>query len=307
MKIILADRYIKIVFPFILFIIFFFSSCNLFFSLPHGRENVDDPNAQITAFTALPSGDDSIVTMWNWKDTPGSWSDEEIDEIHIQHSILGYPENLNLIFGETFSNNTAWQHEWKDLIPGITHYFSLFAKSSDGDGGDIWFAPIKAKITLPGTSETGVNYDRIDSLNIDNTGIAEWLDDPDGVLEIGTSKWAVVFLDIPDNVYITSAKIIMSPLSIAGRTITFAPLDGTLPYDNWEIWNQLSDGSIVNEAAGVTYTVDPPVLGEFEITQVVRAASITSQKAILIKITSGTALSFDNNASAPRILADIIK
>ena len=128
-------------FNLVLVILSFFFSCNLFLSSPHGRENLDDDAAQITAFTAVPSSDNSVVTMWNWKEPPVWLNDERITEIKIQHSILGYPDNYIFFAGETFTNTSIWQHEWTDLIPGITHYFSLFAKVSDNDKGDFWCAP----------------------------------------------------------------------------------------------------------------------------------------------------------------------
>lgn len=277
---------------FVILLVVLISSCNLFFSLPHGRENIDDPNAQITAFTALPSGDDSIVTIWNWKDTPGTWGDDEIDEIHIQHSIFGYPENLNLIFGETFSNNTEWQHEWKDLIPGITHYFSLFAKSSDGDGGDIWFAPIRTKISLTGKVKSTIkslNY----SWTVNNTSVNG------GILtgDLNSTDVIVIELGIPDNMKVMSAVI--NPALVFGietNSIEYFKISPIMkPFnevDGYTAWNQVaynSDSNIqylVNDSAGVTAVGTNGTLNNFsiDITIPVRMAMAGGSKQLVLRM-----------------------
>nr|MDA3940270.1 hypothetical protein [Spirochaetia bacterium] len=282
----------------------FFPTCNLFFSSPHGRENLDDEAAQITAFTAVPSSDNSVVTMWNWKEPPSWVYDDKITEIQIQHSIFGYPENYIFFANESISDKTQWQEEWTDLIPGITHYFSLFAMVDDGDGGEIWLAPIKAKAKLPGTSEPSVNYSRSDSVNADNT-MAEWLADPDISLEITSSKWAVVFFDFPDGIFVDSAKIYLSDGGTSATEVTFVPLTGFFPSDDMQIWYELDIGSIVNYSNSITFsTIDP----FYDITSVVRAAATNPIKAILIKTNDpASTLTYDNNASAPYIIADIIK
>ena len=271
----------------------------MFFSSPHGRENLDDEAAQITAFTAVPSSDKSVVTMWNWKDPPGWANDDRITEIQIQHSIFGYPENYIFFAGERFTNNSIWQHEWKNLIPGITHYFSIFALGTNRDGDDIRYAPIKAKVKLPGTSETGKIYSRLQAINIDNASI--FTENPVS-LNINNSVWAVVYFDIPDGVYIVNAVL---NVSVGALTeITFAALDGFLPSDNTDKWNQLQSDFIVNEASSKTFNINQ---ASYNITDVVRAASMGLEKAILIKTTDASNFTLDNNASAPIIIADIIK
>ncbi|MCK5197511.1 MAG: hypothetical protein KAR21_04135, partial [Spirochaetales bacterium] len=175
------------VFSLLLLTVIYLNSCNLFFSNPHGRENINDSYAQLTAFTAVPSGDKSIVTMWNWRDALSWTNDDVITEIKIQHSILGYPDNYIFFAGETFTDNNDWQYEWEDLISGITHYFSLFAKASDNDGNDIWYAPLKSKAKLPGTLESSIIYSK-DALHIDNAGAEIW--DPVPSFLVTNTQWA---------------------------------------------------------------------------------------------------------------------
>ena len=130
---------IKKIYSILFFVsILLYSSCNLFFSSPHGRENPNDDAAQITAFTAVPSSDNSVVTMWNWKEPPSWLNEGRITHIKIQHSFFGYPENVSFISMDTkeYTDNTIWQDEWSDLLPGITHYFSLFAMSTDRDNNE---------------------------------------------------------------------------------------------------------------------------------------------------------------------------
>ncbi len=276
-------------------------SCNLFFSSPHGRENPDDDAAQIRAFTAVPSSDKSVVTMWNWTEPPSWANDDKITEIKIEHSIAGYPENSSILFGENFTDKNIWQHEWKDLIPGITHYFSLFAKGTNNNGDDTWYAPIKAKAKLPGTVETGVFYDRINSVNVDGTGIEDSL--PDGTLEVGALKWAVLFFDIPSNALISHATITISLTGGSITDIVFVPLDNYLTGDGKDKWNALSDNSVLKESVEAVFSSN---LGTFDITTVVQASVIGPEHAILIK-TISSSFNIDNSASAPIITADIIK
>ncbi len=285
----------------VLLVIIFFSgsSCNLFLGLPRGRENLSDPIAQITAFTAVPSGDKSVVTMWNWKDA-ASWisSEDRIDEIKIMHSIAGYPD-INLPFvGQKYDDNSSWQYEWDGLIGGITHYFALYAKDNEGT----WYSPIRAKTKLPGSTETGINYSRTNSVNADNTG-AEWL--PDLSLEITSSKWAVLFFDFPDGIFVDTARIYLSDGGTTATNVTFAPLNGPLPYDDMEIWNSLDNGSIVDYSNSITFnTIDP----SYDITNIVRAAAVNAEKAILITTNDpASTLAYDNNVPFPYIIADIIK
>jgi hypothetical protein len=272
-----------------------FTSCNLFLSLPRGRENLNDPAAQITAFTAVPSGDKSIVTMWNWKD-PSNWvgMDERIDEIKIMHSITGYPDINFPFIGQKYDNNSAWQYEWDSLIGRITHYFALYAKDNKGT----WYAPIRAKAKLPGTLESGISYYIKKSLIIDGGPVVL---NPDP-LSIDNWNWAVVHFDLPEDIFIVNATI---NVSVGALTeITFAALDGSLPNDDWEKWDWLQNGWIVNEAASMTFNASSAF---YDITEVIRAAAIGSEKAILIKTTDGSSFNIVNNALTPYIIADIIK
>jgi len=248
---------------------------------------------------AVPSSDNSVVTMWNWKGPPPWVNDDRITEIQIQHSIFGYPENFVFFAGERFTDNSIWQHEWKDLIPGITHYFSIFALATNGDGDDIRYAPIKAKVKLPGTAETGKIYSRIRAINIDNTPV--FTENP-VTLNVSNTQWAVVYFDIPENVYIVNASI---NVTVGVLTeITFVPLDGILPYDDMEKWNSLQNNSIVKEHTHKTYTASQ---ASYNIREVVKAAVVGPEKAILIRTTDASNFTLDNNASAPIIIADIIK
>ncbi|MCK5201974.1 MAG: hypothetical protein KAR21_26655, partial [Spirochaetales bacterium] len=222
-------------FSLILLIIFFFVSCNLFFSSPHGRENINDPAAQITAFTAVPSSDNSVVTMWNWREALNVSNEDIITEIKIQHSILGYPENYIFFMGETFTDKNAWQHEWKDLIPGITHYFSLFAKSTDYDNNDTWYAPLKAKVTLPG-KVAGSKASLTSGWTVDNAftiafGINMGAVDPSNVI--------VLEFDIPRDMKIRSA-VINPDLALGIRTNS---LDSVRIYPLIQPFNE-GDGGI---------------------------------------------------------------
>ncbi|RKX89459.1 MAG: hypothetical protein DRP59_11065 [Spirochaetes bacterium] len=283
---------------FILFFIFVLSSCNIFLSPPLLRENENDSQRQLTAFTAAPSSDTSIVTMWNWKN-PQYWisDDEIIEELRIIHSTLGYPEFVIPFTGESYNSPGDWQQDWTGLKAGITHYFSLFVKNQNGG----WVPSYKVKVTLPGELVQNVIYLRINSLNVDNAGSEETL--PDNTLEIGGSKWAVLFFDIPGDVYIKQATITVSLSSGSITDIVFAPLDDYLVGGGMDKWDVLSNNSVVRESDQAAFTSN---LGTFDITSVVRAAVIGPEHAILIK-TQSSSFDLDNNASAPFVTADVIK
>ncbi len=278
--------------------IMLFSSCNIFLSPPLLRENENDPQRQITAFTAAPSSDTSIVTMWNWKNTQ-YWIDEDerIEELKIIHSTLGY-QDFNVPFaGKSFTDTSKWKYEWQDLKPGITHYFSLLVKNQNGG----WVPSYKVKVTLPGELAQNVVYSRIGSLNVEDDGSEETL--PDNTLEIESSKWAVLFFDIPGDVYIKQATITVLLSSGSITDIVFASLDDYLVGDGMNKWNALSSSSVVRESDQAAFTSN---LGTFDITSVVRAAVIGPEHAILIK-TQSSSFDLDNDASAPFIIADVIK
>ena len=286
-----------------------FGSCNLFFSSPHGRENLNDAAAQITAFTAVPLSDNSVVTMWNWKEPPSWANDDRITHIKIQHSIFGYPENVSFIGIDTkeYTDNTIWQDEWPDLLPGITHYFSLFAMSSDHDNNDTWYAPIKTKIKLQEVVEIfGKNYSVTKSISIDNGG-GVIIDSAS--LDIKNSSVAVFEFDF-DNSYIVQAIISFTVMTTPtpGGDIEIVPLTGYLPTDNMEKWNFLDNNSLVETSLSKIITVSTSGNKTLDISDIVRFSPVNPVKALLIRTTDGIAnLTLDSNASAPYIIADIVE
>jgi len=275
---------------FILLLIFL-GSCNLFFSSPHGRENLDDEAAQITAFMAVPSSDNSVVTMWNWKEPPPWINDDRITEIQIQHSIFGYPENFVFFAGERFTDNSIWQHEWKDLTPDITHYFSIFALATNGDGDDIRYAPIKAKVKLPGTAKSAT-FGFLQSLQVDDLGTV--INTTAGIFvqnNAAPNSLLVIQLDIPDNVYVTSANIVSG--ATGGLETSIFQLR---VYPVTRYWNdsatgsdgyvQLSDNLRDDYAAddSVSAVISTTALTVNDVTEVIRKALIFQPKEIVFKI-----------------------
>lgn len=284
----------------IIITLYLFVSCDLFLSVPRGRENINDDAAQITAFTAVPSGDKSVVTMWNWKDAP-DWLnlEDRIEEIKIIHSSIGYPE-VNFPFaGETFTDNSRWQYEWKDLKPDSTHYFSLFAKDNRGN----WYAPLKVKVKLSGTTViTGKNYSAVGSLNVNDASSA---DINPLSLDINSTAVAVIFFDF-DNSYVTEATIAISVTIVSGAgDIQIAPLTGYLPQDDLDKWKVLDNNSIVRQDIGIVFQVSSAGNISLDISDIVKYMPINLEKALLIRTTDGTAdISLD---AAPVITADIFK
>ena len=288
-------------FNLVLVILSFFFSCNLFFSSPHGRENLDDDAAQITAFTAVPSSDNFVVTMLNWKEPPVWLNDERITEIKIQHSILGYPDNYIFFAGETFTNNSIWQYEWTDLIPGITHYFSLFAKVSDNDKGDFWCAPLKAKVKLPGTLKSDV-FGFTQSLQVNDPG-PPYVEAKTTLITIdnGAGPWSVlvVELDLPEDIYIVSATI---ETGVAGSIETTSQLRVFPVTRFWdedpnssEGYRQLvedwrDDYSVDDSVSAVIGIIDPTIN---DVTEVIRKAVLYQPKQIVFKIDGSGGSSVD--------------
>ncbi len=272
------------------------SSCNLLVSPPLLRENANDEQIQISGFTAVPTSDTSITTIWNWA-PPQDWMDydERVEKINILHSTLGYPGFTIPFAGETFTDRNKWEFQWENLDSSKTHYFSLFAKTGFGD----WVPVYKVKVMFPGTSESGVMYSRDQAFNIDNAGMISW---NQASLSVSNSQWAVISFNFPKDVYIVNAVITISVTALT--EITFAPLDGFPSNDDMTKWNQLLSNTIVREDSALSFSSNLPA---YDITNVVRAAMLGPLKAILIKTTDGSNFTIDNNASAPFITADIIK
>ncbi len=269
------------------------SSCNLFFSSPHGRENMDDEAAQITAFTAVPSSDNSVITMWNWKEPPSWANDDRISYIKIQHSIFGYPENVSYIGIDTkdYNDNTIWQDEWPDLLPGITHYFSLFAMSSDHDNNDTWYAPIKAKTTLPGVAKSNY-FGFANSFQVDDTGPPYVESKSIGVSvdnSAGPFSVLIVELNVPNGVYVVSATI---ETGAAGGIEPGFPIRVFPVTRYWDEDPASSNGHLqLTENWRDDYAVDDSVsalIGDIDptindVTEVIRKALIFKPKQIVFK------------------------
>ncbi len=272
-------------------------SCNLIISNISSRINPNDPEAQISNFNAFALDVDKVLTTWQWNEYYHD-SDERIEEIRILHSTNNYPQVLIPFTGESITDSSKTELEWKGLDKNTTHYFALHMK----DERNRWYSPIYAKATLPGTVVTGFVFNRINSVNADSAS-AEWM--PDNPLEIRDWKWAVLYFDIPDGVYINNATIYLSP-SGSATGVTFAPVIEPLPDDDMEIYNSLKDDFRVDYSKSITFTT---IESTYDITEVVRAAALSSEKAILIKTEDMTppTLNYDNDASAPYIIADIIK
>ena len=262
----------KILLIIVIIIAIFTSSCNLFFSSPHGRENLDDAAAQITAFTAVPSSDNSVVTMWNWKEPPSWANDDRITEIHIQHSVAGYPENYVFFLGETFTDKNMWQHEWTDIIPGITHYFSLFAMSTGWDNSETWYAPIRAKATLSGkVKSTTASLTNSWFVNTGFSIAPSTFPDP-----LDANDVIVIEFDIPADMKITSAVI--NPNLVFGIETSNTELFRIYPIlepidevDGWTAWYQVADPGeptvkyLVDESMGITVSGTGGVMNNFPI------------------------------------------
>ncbi len=270
----------------------FITSCNLFQSLPRGRENPEDIAAQITAFQALGTGPDTIVTSWNWKEPPGWVNDERILEINIQHSVLGYPENYTSFLGESFTEKSVWQFEWKGLDPDLTHYFSLFAKSTDGNGNETWYAPIKIKAVTGGLLQSGV-FGFIQSLQVGDSG-SPYIQSLTSSINIDNSAGPfavlVIGLDLPDNIYVTSATI------ETGSTGGMETTSQIMVFPVTGFWDNNPDSSegypMLYDPTRDDYAVDDSISSIIsnvnstvnDVTEVVRKALLFNRKQIVFKI-----------------------
>lgn len=267
----------------LILILIIMSSCNLFLSLPRGRENIDDPAAQITAFTAVPSGDKSVVTMWNWKDSNNISSEERIDEIKIMHSIAGYPD-INIPFvGQKYDNSSEWQYEWDGLIGGITHYFSLFAKDNDGN----WYAPIRAKAKLPGDYFSSQLF-TIQTLEVEDTGPPYVTP---AVLSTTVNGWFVLVLElgIPEGVFVESAFIDIGKITTTGPVRAFPIIrEWDKSGIDYHTWAQLAydyeyDYAVDDNVSLVIDTVGVANPSPINITEIVRKTAISGPTEIIFK------------------------
>ena len=289
--VVLAGKQVIVLFCVTLLVVLI-SSCNLFFSSPHGRENINDPAAQITAFTAVPSGDNSVVTMWNWKDLPSWLNDERITEIKIQHSILGYPDNYIFFAGQSFTDNNEWQYEWDSLIPGITHYYSLFAKVSDKDKDDYWLAPLKAKAKLPGTYKEAQSY-TIQTYEVDDTGPPFVTP---GVLSTTVNGSFVLVLELgfPADVFVDSAYIDVGMLTTSGAVRIFPIIrDWDKSGNDQHTWDQLwfndqYDYAVDDSLSMLVDTAGAANPSPIDITDIVRKTAISGPIEFIFKEDNST-------------------
>lgn len=261
-------------------------SCNFIISNPHSRENPNDTEAQISKFYAFPFGTDKVITTWQWKEND---KDERIEEILILHSSNDYPEVLIPFTGESITNSSKTQFEWKDLKKNSTHYFALHMKDED----DTWYAPLFAKTSLPGEFESAV-FGFTQSLQVNETG-PPYIESKTTSITVdngaGPFSVLVIGLDIPDNIYILSATI--ETLTITGGITTSNPLK-VFPVSRF--WNdnpesdagyyQLTDNNrddyALDDSVSAFIDSAQPTLND--VTEVIRKALLYDPKQIVFKI-----------------------
>ncbi len=188
----------------LVFLIFLFS-CDIFLSNTSSRENPTDFNLPISNFTAYPIGTDRIITTWNRNNFLNK--DEQINEIRVVHSSLGYPVALFPFIGESITDSKINQSNWTGLGSDITHYFALYMK--DGQGN--WYSPIYTKATLPGGTLSPADKPIINAwhVGIDDSSTQPVVDiiGSDVLVGIGQEDAVVIEFDLPEGVTIIYATI----------------------------------------------------------------------------------------------------
>jgi hypothetical protein len=140
---------VKLLVIFMVTLISFISSCDLFWGMPWGK-SANDPTSQIGIVRAVNAGDGKIAVAWDWrpflKDDPlfGSAdidSKRKIVELRVLHGVNSPPIfSPPLPFGDAITDRLdpdGWYMVFEDLKEDREHYFSVYGKEESGQ----WVGP----------------------------------------------------------------------------------------------------------------------------------------------------------------------
>lgn len=128
-------------------------SCTFFFSPLHGRENSDDPKAQIYNLFAAQTGVEEVTAGFTWRSDVFSHDDEE----KIEEAVLVYnvgealpvrsvplpPDSGGTVGYENKDGTYSYSKIIKGVSQGETVWFALYPRTKKG-----WLAPLYESIEV---------------------------------------------------------------------------------------------------------------------------------------------------------------
>lgn len=288
------------------------TSCNFFFLPLHGRENADDPEAQIYNIFAYQTGEHKVTASFTWRDVFFNYDEETaIEEAVMVYNVgealpvrsIPLPPDSGGIVGFDFNDG---QYIYSKIIDGLEEgeavWFALYPRTERR-----WLAPLYESIVVeeyPPALQTEplLAVDRI------------FVDDGSGYMqeiEIGSdtytlegtfSRYIALQFDIPKRVLVSSAFLrIQDSAGLSGLAwaypVSFRHINGV---DAGVIQN------FIDKKNGVQFDLSlaSAVNATADITAAVNAAIIYETNTILITLDSSNSNTFNNN-SGPEALQQI--
>jgi len=288
------------------------AGCSFLLSPLHGRENADDPRAQVYNLFAYQTGEKELTASFGWRRIPGQYDkEEEIDQVALVYSI-GNPLPLMTIPQppgkggiKTFDyedDQYSCSETIEDLPKGETVWFALYPHTEDG-----WLAPLYESCEV----------DDIVSLTVEGPDLLVpergYFGDTFGALwelqngdsydifgqDFPPERYIVLTFDLPARAYCTRAWLgLNTSVSETGYAypVSFKHVQNTDGNNLFE----LVDSS--TEAVFSFNATDGAGAGMADITEVVNRAILLESDTIVIRgddTVNITSLIFDNDPTLP--------
>jgi len=277
-------------------LIFTLTGCSFLLSPLHGRENSEDPEAQIYNLFAYQTGEEEVTASFTWRDVFFDYDeDTAIEEAVLVYSIgiplpvhtLPLPPDSGGMVDFTFEDD---QYAYSKTVEGVSEgesvWFALYPRVKRR-----WLAPLYEKITVRSypldwefepsiAAEEGFRKDPADSrLERLEAGENYFLD---GIID----QYAVLRFDIPKRVYVNTARLLL-PFNAApgaGEKAWAYPL--TFRYVDGMDENILRRFADFENGVQFDLTAAFPSPSTADITRVIQKAILYESNAILIRMDS---------------------
>jgi len=275
------------------------TACNFIVHPLHGRENGDDPEAQIYNLFAFQTGEEEITASFTWRDVFYNYDEKTaIEEAVLVYNIgealpvrsIPLPPGSGGTVGFDFRSDT---YSYSKVVEGITEgdtiWFALYPKTKRR-----WLAPLYESVTVrdypPAWEiepflivERGFRSDpssRLVELTIgENYPI-------DGSFE----GFAVLQFDIPSRVFVNAAFLYLN----TGGSGTVGAYPVTFKHVNGIEENILKKFIDTNNGSLFTLSDASSSPSSADVTQAVRAAILYETNTLYLVLESGTGGTINN-------------
>ncbi len=282
----------------IVLFVFFISGCTFFFSPLHGRENADDPAAQIYNLMAVQTGQNEVTASFTWRKALFNYDrEEEITETVLVYnigealpvrSIPLPPDSGGSVGYERDEGRYSYSKTVEGVDEGDTLWFALYPRTDRR-----WLAPLYESIKVQDTSSfipqgplvagvtdafSGNIFGQVFAVEAGNTY---------PLFNDGSNEdFIILRFDIPKRIMCTEAFLFL-PTGV-GNTARAYPL--IFPHVNGM---QSSDVlQLIDESVSASFPLDASVngagAGNAEITAVINKAVLYESNTIIIRPDPGT-------------------